>query len=129
MSGGKTEPVNSSGNRVVWPPVPSEPEEPYRNVALPAAFAPPSPSPTMQQNPFASPAATGVVDSDGIPFALDGLTPSPFAAAAPAVVNVVEPPTPVAEFPPSCPYTGGRSSRPFAQSDPVNIDGTQGQSH
>ena len=103
MSGGKTEPVNSSGNRVVWPPVPSEPEEPYRNVALPAAFAPPSPSPTMQQNPFASPAATGVVDSDGIPFALDGLTPSPFAAAAPAVVNVVEPPTPVAEFPPLVP--------------------------
>ncbi len=100
---GVKEPVNSGGNRVVWPPVPSEPEEPYRNVALPAAFAPPSPSPTMQQNPFASPATatmTGVVDSDGIPFALDGLTPSPFAAAP---ANVVEPPTPVADVPPLVP--------------------------
>ncbi|XP_046645632.1 LIM domain-binding protein 3-like isoform X3 [Daphnia pulicaria] len=96
----------ASGNRVVWPPVPSEPEEPHRNVALPAAFEPPSPLPTMQQNPFASlaTAATmnGVVDSDGIPFALDGLTPSPFAAAAAAVPAelVVEPPTPVADVPP-----------------------------
>ncbi|XP_046456529.1 PDZ and LIM domain protein Zasp-like isoform X12 [Daphnia pulex] len=93
----------ASGNRVVWPPVPSEPEEPHRNVALPAAFEPPSPLPTMQQNPFASltaTAATGVVDSDGIPFALDGLTPSPFAAAAVPAELVVEPPTPVADVPP-----------------------------
>jgi len=94
-----SEPVNSGGNRVVWPPLPSEPEEPHRNVALPAAFAPPSPSATMQQNPFASSipiAPAAVVDSDGIPFALDGLTPSPFPVATlPAVVEL---PTPVAEL-------------------------------
>lgn len=91
--------MNSGGNRVVWPPLPSEPEEPHRNVALPAAFAPPSPSATMQQNPFASSipiAPAAVVDSDGIPFALDGLTPSPFPVATlPAVVEL---PTPVAEL-------------------------------
>lgn len=99
--------VNFGGNRVVWPPVPSEPEEPHRNVALPAAFEPPSPLPTMQQNPFASLATaatmTGVVDSDGIPFALDGLTPSPFAAAAPAELVVEPPPTTVADVPPLVP--------------------------
>ena len=95
--------MNSGGNRVVWPPLPSEPEEPHRNVALPAAFAPPSPSATMQQNPFASSpiAPAAVVDSDGIPFALDGLTPSPFPVATlPAVVEL---PTPVAELPPLVP--------------------------
>jgi hypothetical protein len=53
----------------------------------------------MQQNPFASSipiAPAAVVDSDGIPFALDGLTPSPFPVATlPAVVEL---PTPVAEL-------------------------------
>ncbi|XP_032783622.2 PDZ and LIM domain protein Zasp isoform X5 [Daphnia magna] len=83
--GNNMPPANFSGNRVVWPPVASEPEETYRNVVSPA-FAPPSAP--LQQNTL------GVVDSDGIPFVLDGFTPSPFAAPTPAVANVVEPPAP-----------------------------------